>query len=115
MAQKAISAGPVHSLPADLREVLISDPAAWAKWKDITPLARNEWICWVISVKKPETRRQHIERVRRQLKEGMRRPCCWPGCPHRRVPQVPTLHLGLLFFPRSEPRVAAPVAQLPYA
>src|SRR5690348_7962841 len=58
-------------------------PAARAKWEDITPLARNEWICWVISVKKPETRRQHIERVRTELKEGMRRPCCWPGCPHR--------------------------------
>src|SRR5437879_844327 len=81
--KKAISRGAVHSLPADLREVLISDSTARAKWEDITPLARNEWICWVISVKKPETRRQHIERVRTELKEGMRRPCCWPGCPHR--------------------------------
>ena len=83
MTKKAISAGAVHDMPADLRKVLISDPAARAKWEDITPLARNEWICWVISVKKPETRRQHIERVRTELKEGMRRPCCWPGCPHR--------------------------------
>jgi uncharacterized protein YdeI (YjbR/CyaY-like superfamily) len=61
MPKKAISPGAVHSVPAVLREVLISDPAALAKWEDITPLARNEWICWVISVKKPETRRQHIE------------------------------------------------------
>jgi uncharacterized protein YdeI (YjbR/CyaY-like superfamily) len=83
MAQKAISAGPVHSLPADLRKTLSSDPEALAKWEDITPLARNEWICWTISVKKPETRKQHVERVCSQLKEGMRRPCCWPGCPHR--------------------------------
>lgn len=83
MTKKAISAGAVHGVPVDLRKVLISDPAARAKWEDITPLARNEWICWVISVKKPETRRQHIERVRTELKEGMRRPCCWPGCPHR--------------------------------
>jgi uncharacterized protein YdeI (YjbR/CyaY-like superfamily) len=83
MAKRAISAGVVHSVPADLRKVLIADAAARAKWEDITPLARNEWICWVISVKKPETRRQHVERVRTELKEGMRRPCCWPGCPHR--------------------------------
>jgi uncharacterized protein YdeI (YjbR/CyaY-like superfamily) len=83
MAKHAISPGVVHSVPADLRKVLTSDPLARAKWEDITPLARNEWICWVISVKKPETRRQHIERVRTELKEGMRRPCCWPGCPHR--------------------------------
>ena len=83
MTKKTISPGAVHSVPADLRKVLISDAAARAKWEDITPLARNEWICWVISVKKPETRRQHIERVRTELREGMRRPCCWPGCPHR--------------------------------
>ena len=56
---------------------------ALAAWEDITPLARNEWICWTISVKKEETRRQHVERVCSELKEGMRRPCCWPGCPHR--------------------------------
>jgi len=83
MTKRAVSRGAVHAVPADLRKVLISDPAARAKWEDITPLARNEWICWVISVKRPETRRQHIERVRTELKEGMRRPCCWPGCPHR--------------------------------
>lgn len=83
MTRKSIPAGPVHTLPADLRKVLLSDPVALAKWEDITPLARNEWICWATSVKKPETRKQHIERVRTELKEGMRRPCCWPGCPHR--------------------------------
>lgn len=73
----------VHSVPADLRKALVADSAARTKWEDITPLARNEWICWVISVKTAETRRQHVERVCTELKEGMRRPCCWPGCPHR--------------------------------
>ncbi|MFI5206249.1 MAG: YdeI/OmpD-associated family protein [Candidatus Paceibacterales bacterium] len=80
MTNKKISAGVVHQMPADLRKTLISDPAALALWEDITPLARNEWICWVISVQKAETRRQHVERVRTELKEGMRRPCCWVGC-----------------------------------
>ncbi len=83
MAKNRIAGGVVHALPADLRKVLIADPAARAKWEDITPLARNEWICWTISVKKPETRREHVERVRMELKEGMRRPCCWAGCVHR--------------------------------
>lgn len=78
-----LSAGVVHTLPSDLRKALVADPAARAKWEDITPLARNEWICWVISVVKPETRQQHVSRVCAELKEGMRRPCCWPGCPHR--------------------------------
>jgi uncharacterized protein YdeI (YjbR/CyaY-like superfamily) len=62
ISKKTLSPGAVHTIPADLRRVVISDAMARAKWEDITPLARNEWICWVISVKKPETRRQHIER-----------------------------------------------------
>ena len=78
-----ISGGVVHELPEDLREILASDAEALAAWENLTPLARNEWICWTISVKKPETRREHIERVRTELKEGMRRPCCWIGCIHR--------------------------------
>jgi len=83
MTESPISAGVVHELPGDLRAVLASDDAARAKWEDITPLARNEWICWIETVKKAETRRNHIERTRTELKEGKRRPCCWPGCPHR--------------------------------
>ena len=83
MTKKDISSGTVHEVPADLQEALTSDPKALAAWEDLTPLARNEWICWTISVKKPETRKQHVERVRSELKEGMRRPCCWYGCIHR--------------------------------
>lgn len=82
MPQK-ISAGVVHNLPPDLKKALRSDPKALALWEDITPLARNEWICWTISVKSPEKRREHVARVCSELKEGMRRPCCWIGCTHR--------------------------------
>jgi hypothetical protein len=80
---KPISGGVAHDLPPDLRKVLTSDPKALTAWEDLTPLARNEWICWAISVKKLETRREHVERVCAQLKEGVRRPCCWMGCTHR--------------------------------
>jgi uncharacterized protein YdeI (YjbR/CyaY-like superfamily) len=79
-----ISGGVAHNLPADLRKALASDSKARVLWEDITPLSRNEWICWVISVKRPETRREHVERVCSELKEGMRRPCCWIGCTHRK-------------------------------
>lgn len=75
--------GPAHKLPPDLKKTLHSDKAALKAWEDITPLARNEWICWTISVKTPETRKNHVKRVVSELKEGMRRPCCWAGCPHR--------------------------------
>ncbi len=81
---KKISGGVAHPLPTDLKKALASDPKALAAWEDITPLARNEWICWTISVKTPEKRQEHIDRVRSELKEGMRRPCCWIGCTHRK-------------------------------
>ena len=80
---KAKSSRMPHAIPPDLRKALASSKAAWAAWLDITPLARNEWICWTISVKKPETRKYHIERAREDLIAGKRRPCCWAGCPHR--------------------------------
>jgi Bacteriocin-protection, YdeI or OmpD-Associated len=83
MTKNDISGGVVHELPEDLRTALAADAEALAAWEDLTPLARNEWICWAISGKKPETRQQHVERVRTELKEGMRRPCCWYGCIHR--------------------------------
>jgi hypothetical protein len=83
MTQKSVSGGVVHKVPADLREVLISDTEALVVWENLTPLARNEWICWVTFVKKDDTRKEHIKRTISELKEGMRRPCCWLGCTHR--------------------------------
>ena len=83
MIKKAISSGTVHTVPLDLRKALTSDRAALVAWEDLTPLARNEWICWVTFVKKDETRQEHIKRTVNELKEGMRRPCCWLGCIHR--------------------------------
>jgi len=80
MRKKVLSHGPVHAVPTHLWKALLADAATRAKWED-TPLARNDWMCWVISVKRSETRKQHLERVCSELKEGMRRPCCWPGCP----------------------------------
>jgi uncharacterized protein YdeI (YjbR/CyaY-like superfamily) len=80
---KNISGGTVHNLPADLKKALASDAKALALWESITPLAHNEWICWTISVKQQRTRDNHVRRVVSELKEGMRRPCCWIGCIHR--------------------------------
>ena len=80
---REIPAGVVHDLPDDLAAALRSDPEALATWQDITPLARNEWICWVESAKKAETRAKRIDWGRENLRDGKRRPCCWPGCTHR--------------------------------
>ncbi len=73
----------VHDLPSDLRKALLADPLALDAWTDITPLARNEFICWVEDAKQQATRDRRIRRTREELEEGKRRPCCWPGCSHR--------------------------------
>lgn len=83
MTKVEIAGGTVHKLPTDLRKAITSSPAALAAWADITPLARNEWICWTVTVKQQETRKNHIERTVKELQEGKRRPCCWIGCIHR--------------------------------
>jgi len=83
MAAKKISEGVVHKLPADLKKVLAGNPAMLEAWEDITPLARNEFICWIIDAKKEETRAKRIDVARDKLERGERRPCCWPGCKHR--------------------------------
>ena len=83
MPNQKISSGTVHTLPSDWREVLIATPKVLSLWEEITPLARNEWICWIISGKKAETRSIRIKKALSKLKGGMRRPCCWAGCPHR--------------------------------
>jgi hypothetical protein len=84
MTKKTISSGTVHKMPQDLKTALAADNKAVAIWNDLTPLARNEWICWVTFVKKEQTRKDHVKRVVSELKEGMRRPCCWLGCTHRK-------------------------------
>ena len=78
-----VSNGVVHNVPTDLKKVLGSDKTALEIWEDITPLARNEWICWVEDAKKTETRNERINRAWNDLKQGKRRPCCWQGCIHR--------------------------------
>lgn len=84
MTTLEIATGVVHEVPEDLVAVFKAHPDVLSKWNALTPLARNEWICWVTIVKKQETRAEHIERLSAQLLEGKKRPCCWPGCPHRR-------------------------------
>lgn len=73
----------LHKIPKDLQKALSSSKSLKIAWEKITPLAQNEWICWVESAKKPETRLHRLKRTQAELIQGKRRPCCWPGCPHR--------------------------------
>lgn len=84
MANIKIEEGVVHNVPDDLKEVLRSNEELLEKWNNLTPLARNEWICWTTIVKQHKTRIEHIKRLSEEILDGKKRPCCWPGCPHRR-------------------------------
>src|SRR3546814_20270622 len=72
---------PEPKVPADLRKALAANPAAKATWTDITPVARRDWIAWIISGKKAETRVKRIDPACDKLASGMRRACCFdrPG------------------------------------
>ena len=73
-----------HPLPDHFKAAFAADPALEARWEDLTDLARNEWICWATSAKQQATNDKRFARLKEEVIEGKRRPCCWPGCPHRR-------------------------------
>ncbi|MXO90023.1 YdeI/OmpD-associated family protein [Pontixanthobacter aquaemixtae] len=73
-----------HKTPAELRDILSANQELSRQWDSLTSLARNEWICWVVSAKKNETREKRLSRLQEEVADGKKRPCCWPGCPHRR-------------------------------
>ena len=75
--------GTVHTASEDMQAGVESNPAALALWQGLTPLGRNEFICWVEDAKQPKTRQRRITRTVEELLEGKKRPCCWAGCIHR--------------------------------
>jgi len=75
--------GTVHQTPKDMQRMLTSKQKMIDIWNAITPLARNEWICWIEDAKKVETRKRRIDTMLSKFLQGKKRPCCWAGCPHR--------------------------------
>jgi hypothetical protein len=64
-------------VPADLRKALAAAPKARALWSDITPIARTDWIHWIVSAKQPETRARRVDNACAMLVAGKRRVCCF--------------------------------------
>jgi len=64
-------------VPPDLRKALAGAPKARALWLDITPIARRDWIHWIVSAKRPETRARRIDNACAMLANGKRRVCCF--------------------------------------
>lgn len=74
-----VSAGkePEPRVPADLRKALAAAPKARSLWSDITTIARRDWIHWITSAKRPETRARRIKNACEMLGAGKRRVCCF--------------------------------------
>jgi hypothetical protein len=69
---------PEPKVPTDLRKALAAaPPKAREAWSDITPAARRDFIHWITSPKRPETRVKRIETACDMLAKGKRRPCCF--------------------------------------
>lgn len=83
MSKQKISSGVIHKIPIDVKNIISSKQVVLDVWEDISSLARNEWICWITSAKKDDTRERRIRIMIENLSKGKRRPCCWAGCPHR--------------------------------
>jgi uncharacterized protein YdeI (YjbR/CyaY-like superfamily) len=77
------SGGTVHEAADDLRAAVQASPKTLALWEALTPLGRNEFICWVEDAKQAATRQRRIDRSCEEVLEGKKRPCCWAGCIHR--------------------------------
>ena len=80
---RPFSHGTVHQAGEDLQAAIESDSKVLVLWESLTPLGRNEFICWIEDAKQPATRQRRIARTRDELLEGKKRPCCWAGCIHR--------------------------------
>jgi len=64
-------------VPTDLHKALAATPVAKAQWRDLTPIARRDFISWIDSAKQPETHKRRIEKACLMLAAGKRRPCCY--------------------------------------
>ena len=78
-----LSDGLVHKVPEDLAIALTTEKEIASLWEALTPIGRNEFLCWIEDAKREQTREKRIIRTVKELLDGKKRPCCWPGCIHR--------------------------------
>jgi uncharacterized protein YdeI (YjbR/CyaY-like superfamily) len=87
----------MEKVPTDLRKALAARPNALAQWKDLTPIARRDFITWIESAKQLETRTRRIEVACSKLVSGKRRPCCYAIVPMN-------LYKALALIPKAKAR-----------
>lgn len=81
--KQEIAPSALHEITPEIEALLREDTSLLSTWNSLTPIARNEWICWTSMAKQETTREKRRTRMVEDLSKGKKRPCCWPGCPHR--------------------------------
>jgi bacteriocin resistance YdeI/OmpD-like protein/uncharacterized protein DUF1905 len=75
---RVVKEWPEPKLPKDFEAALNAAPnEIQTVWKDITPMARWEWVRWVNATRNPDTRRRRVEVSISKMNSGKRRPCCF--------------------------------------
>lgn len=77
-----VSPGILHELPDFIKKEILAKKIH-ETWESLTPIQRNEYICWVTMAKQDATKEKRLRIMIENLSDGKRNPCCWPGCPHR--------------------------------
>lgn len=70
-------AWPEPEIPQDIKKALDAHKEAKNTWDEATPLAHWEWLRWIRSTGRKETRQKRIDVACDKLRKGERRPCCW--------------------------------------
>jgi uncharacterized protein YdeI (YjbR/CyaY-like superfamily) len=71
----------MEKMPADLNRIFTSNPKVKAKWNELTPIARRDFISWIEGAKQQDTRKRRIDRIPSMLASGKKRPCCYAIVP----------------------------------
>ncbi len=83
MEKQDIFSTALHEVPDNFKNAILASQNALKTWENITKIARNEWVCFITSAKKDETKQKRLNQAIENLSSGKKRPCCFPGCPHR--------------------------------
>lgn len=65
----------------NLTNILSQNTSARKQWEDITPLARRDFLSWILSTHNEETRMKRMKKSCSILAQGKRRPCCFSLVP----------------------------------
>lgn len=87
---------PEPEVPGDLQAALADASEARRTWDSTTPIARLDWIHWIVSAKQSKTREKRIHDACEMLAAGKKRVCCFdPSGFYSKAFKAPVAHTFL--------------------